>query len=57
MCNFNFEAQMSAFKRVTEHISPEESLKALQSIGVLDEKGDFTPDYSFLKKQVHEPAV
>lgn len=50
MCNYNFEAQMSAFKRVTEHTPPEESKRILQDIGVLDENGDFTPDYSFLKK-------
>lgn len=58
MCNFNFEAQMQVFDWIAEHNSHEDSLKRLQSIGVLDEKGEFTPDYSFLKKEVqHAPAI
>ena len=52
MCNYNLEAQMKVFDWIAEHNSPEDSLKTLQRIGVLDENGEFTPDYSFLKKEV-----
>lgn len=57
MCNFNFEAQMKALKRMAERNTPEESSKILQTCGVLNEKGEMASWYKTITEPVHEPAV
>lgn len=57
MCNFNFEAQMSALKRMAERNTPEEAQRILQACGVLDENGEMSSWYKSITEPVHEPAV